>query len=159
MIIINIDNHFHQLFPIGKNKCCFKCVIAVSSSFGESPLNLSIRLLFVVPTVIRTEVTVQSHFLIKGHYLHIEASQMLAGHRAHLISSLLRGSRGPQCLLFFYHMYGSGTGELSILLRSESEETDRLLWVRSGEQGISWLRASVSFQHDHQHQVSELNHP
>ncbi|XP_036451600.1 MAM domain-containing protein 2 [Colossoma macropomum] len=88
-----------------------------------------------------------------GHYLHIEASLMLAGHRARLSSSLLRGSRGPQCLLFFYHMYGSGTGQLSVLLHSDLEEKDRLLWVRNGEQGISWFRASVSYQYDHQHQI------
>lgn len=88
-----------------------------------------------------------------GHYLHIEASQMLAGHRARLISSVLRGSKGLHCLQFFYHMYGSGTGTLSVLLRSDLEEEDSVLWVHSGEQGISWVRASVSYQYDQSHQI------
>ncbi|XP_066507552.1 MAM domain-containing protein 2 [Hoplias malabaricus] len=88
-----------------------------------------------------------------GHYLHIEASLMLVGHKASLVSSVLRGSRGTQCLLFFYHMYGSGIGQLRVLLRSETQETDQLLWVRSGEQGMSWLRASVSYKFEHQHQI------
>ncbi|KAI4882718.1 hypothetical protein NFI96_028526 [Prochilodus magdalenae] len=88
-----------------------------------------------------------------GHYMHIEASLMLPSHRARLVSSLLRGSTGPQCLVFFYHMYGSGTGQLSVLLRSDLEDEDRLLWVQNAEQGVSWLRASVSYQYDSQHQI------
>ncbi|XP_026862919.2 MAM domain-containing protein 2 [Electrophorus electricus] len=88
-----------------------------------------------------------------GHYLYIEASLMLPGHNARLLSMLLRGSKGAQCLKFFYHMYGLGTGQLSVLLRSQPEGRDRLLWVRRGEQGISWFKASVNYQYDHQHQI------
>lgn len=80
---------------------------------------------------------------------------MLPGHSARLLSRPFRGSRAAQCLLFFYHMYGSGTGSLRVLLRSELEDGEMVLWERSGEQSISWMRASVTYQYDHHHQVSE----
>ncbi|KAM3600102.1 uncharacterized protein V6R79_017581 [Siganus canaliculatus] len=86
-----------------------------------------------------------------GYYLHMEASPMLPGQSVRLLSRLLRGSRGPQCLRFYYHMYGSGTGQLSIHLSKDGE--DVLLWQRSGEQSISWLRATVQYQSDRQHQI------
>lgn len=86
-----------------------------------------------------------------GHYMHIEASSMMPGQNARLLSSALRGSRGPQCIRFFYHMYGSGTGLLSVHLNKDGEEV--LLWKRTGEQSISWLRATVEYQCDQQHQI------
>ncbi|KAI5620118.1 MAM domain-containing protein 2 isoform X1, partial [Silurus asotus] len=88
-----------------------------------------------------------------GHYLYIEASLMLPGHNALLVSRPLRGSSSAQCLLFFYHMYGSGTGSLRVLLRSSLKEGDTVLWERRGEQGISWMKASVTYQYHHQHQI------
>ncbi|XP_051541508.1 MAM domain-containing protein 2 [Myxocyprinus asiaticus] len=88
-----------------------------------------------------------------GHYLHIEASLMLPGHKASLLSSSLRGSKEPHCLQFYYHMYGSGTGQLSVYLQTGQENEDKRLWTCHGEQGISWLRASVTYQYDQQHQI------
>uniref|UniRef100_A0A671SL43 MAM domain-containing protein n=1 Tax=Sinocyclocheilus anshuiensis TaxID=1608454 RepID=A0A671SL43_9TELE len=88
-----------------------------------------------------------------GYYLHIEASVILAGHKARLLSSSLRGSRETQCLQFYYHMYGSGIGQLSVYLQTGQENQDKLLWTSHGEQGISWLRASVNYQCDQQHQI------
>uniref|UniRef100_A0A8C3ASD4 MAM domain containing 2 n=1 Tax=Cyclopterus lumpus TaxID=8103 RepID=A0A8C3ASD4_CYCLU len=86
-----------------------------------------------------------------GYYLHMEASPMLPGQRVRLLSRPLRGSKGPQCLRFYYHMYGSGTGQLSIHLHKAREDT--LLWQLSGEQSIAWLRATVEYQSDSQHQI------
>lgn len=86
-----------------------------------------------------------------GYYLYLEASPLLPGQGVRLLSSLLRGSRGPQCLRFFYHMYGSGTGQLSIRLSKDGE--DVLLWQRSGEQSVAWLRATVEYQCDSQHAI------
>ncbi len=76
---------------------------------------------------------------------------MRPGQTVRLLSRPLRGSRGPQCLRFYYHMYGSGTGQLSVYLNKDGE--DMLLWQRSGEQSIAWLRATVEYQCDRQHQV------
>ncbi|KAG7499065.1 MAM domain-containing protein 2-like [Solea senegalensis] len=86
-----------------------------------------------------------------GYYLHLEASPMLPGQSVRLLSRPLRGSRGRQCLTFFYHMYGSGTGRLSIHLDKSGE--DASLWERSGEQCVAWLRARVEYQCDSQHQL------
>jgi protein required for attachment to host cells len=49
-------------------------------------------------------------------------------------------------------MYGSGTGELSIHLRQDGK--DVLLWKHTGEQSITWLKATVEYQSDQQHQAS-----
>ncbi|KAM6953989.1 MAM domain-containing protein 2a [Aplochiton taeniatus] len=88
-----------------------------------------------------------------GHFLYIEASLMRPGHKARLLSSELRGSGAPQCLVFYYHMYGSGTGILSALLRRGDREHEALLWRRRGEQSVSWMRATVDYQCSERHQI------
>ncbi|XP_073333904.1 MAM domain-containing protein 2-like [Pagrus major] len=91
------------------------------------------------------------HTMGLGYYMYMEASPLVPGQSARLLSRPLRGSREPQCLSFYYHMYGSGTGQLSVHLDKDGE--DVLLWQRSGEQSIAWLRATVDFQCDSQHQI------
>ncbi|XP_059214570.1 MAM domain-containing protein 2-like [Centropristis striata] len=86
-----------------------------------------------------------------GYYLYLEASPLLSGQSVRLLSRPLRGSRGPQCLRFYYHMYGSGTGQLSVRLHDDGD--DVLLWQLSGEQSIAWLRAAVEYRSDRQHQA------
>ncbi|XP_034458883.1 MAM domain-containing protein 2-like isoform X2 [Hippoglossus hippoglossus] len=86
-----------------------------------------------------------------GYYLYLEASPMLSGQSARLLSRPLRGSRESQCLSFYYHMYGSGIGQLSVHLDKGGE--DVLLWQQSGEQSIAWLRARVEYQSDSLHQL------
>lgn len=80
---------------------------------------------------------------------------MRPGHKARLLTSELRGSSSPQCLIFYYHMYGSGTGILSVLLRHSGREHDTLLWRRRGEQSVSWMRAMVDYHCDGRHQVNQ----
>ncbi|KAL0192804.1 hypothetical protein M9458_011100, partial [Cirrhinus mrigala] len=84
------------------------------------------------------------HTLGVGYYMYIEASHMLPKQSAQLMSTELRGSAGPQCLIFFYHMYGSGTGTLNVLLHKGDRE--RLLWTRQGEQTASWMKATVDYE-------------
>ncbi|KAG7236796.1 hypothetical protein INR49_000259 [Caranx melampygus] len=88
-----------------------------------------------------------------GYFMYIEASLMRPGHKARLLTSDLRGSSYPQCLIFYYHMYGSGTGILSVLLRDSGGERDMLLWRRRGEQSVSWMRAMVDYHCDARHQI------
>ncbi|KAJ0057676.1 hypothetical protein NL108_011625, partial [Boleophthalmus pectinirostris] len=85
-----------------------------------------------------------------GHYVHLEASPLLPGQSARLRSPSLRGSRGPQCLLFHFHMYGSGTGRLSVHVDEGGDV--RTLWEKDGEQSMGWLRAQLQYQSDRQHQ-------
>lgn len=89
-----------------------------------------------------------------GYYMYIEASHMVYGQKAQLLSWPLRGVTGKQCLTFFYHMYGAGTGLLSVYLKREGESEESLLWRRRGEQSISWLRALIEYSCERQHQVS-----
>ncbi|CAL1615566.1 unnamed protein product [Knipowitschia caucasica] len=88
-----------------------------------------------------------------GFFLYIEASLMRPGHRARLLSPQLRGSSSAQCLLFNFHMYGSGTGILRVLLRRTDPPRDTVLWRRAGEQGVGWMRAAVDYHCDHAHQM------
>ncbi|XP_069544852.1 MAM domain-containing protein 2-like, partial [Brachyistius frenatus] len=87
-----------------------------------------------------------------GYFMYIEASLMRPGHKARLLTSDLRGSSSPQCLMFYFHMYGSGTGILSVLLRRGDREAS-LLWRRRGEQSVSWMRAMLDYSCDVQHQI------
>lgn len=95
------------------------------------------------------------YVLPPGYFMYIEASLMRPGHKARLLTSDLRGSSSPQCLVFYFHMYGSGTGILSVLLRDGSRERDTLLWRRRGEQSVSWMRAMVDYHCDVRHQVCQ----
>lgn len=91
----------------------------------------------------------------EGYYMYIEASHMVYGQKALLLSRPLRGVPGTHCLTFFYHMYGAGTGLLSVYLREGGGRGETLLWRRRGEQSISWLRAQVQYSGPRQHQVSK----
>lgn len=85
---------------------------------------------------------------------------MLPGHSARLLSTELRGSAVSQCLQFYYHMYGSGTGLLSLYLRREEgshHPREALLWRRHGEQSISWMLGMVDYTCEDRHQVSPTN--
>ncbi|EDL41602.1 MAM domain containing 2, isoform CRA_b, partial [Mus musculus] len=88
-----------------------------------------------------------------GYYMYIEASHMVYGQKAHLLSQPLRGVPGKHCLTFFYHMYGAGTGLLSVYLKREEDSEESLLWRRRGEQSISWLRALVEYSCRRRHQI------
>lgn len=79
---------------------------------------------------------------------------MVYGQKAHLWSQPLRGVPGKHCLTFFYHMYGAGTGQLSVYLKKEEDSKESLLWRRKGEQSISWLRAVVEYTCTRQHQIT-----
>lgn len=88
-----------------------------------------------------------------GHFVYIEASLMRPGDRAGLLSPQLRGSSSTQCLIFHYHMFGSGTGILRVLLRRTDQSEESVLWRRSGEQSVSWIRATVDYHCDTAHQI------
>nr|KAF6433921.1 MAM domain containing 2 [Molossus molossus] len=85
--------------------------------------------------------------------MYIEASHMVYGQKARLSSGPLRGVTRKHCLTFFYHMYGAGTGLLSVYLKKEGDREEVLLWRRRGEQSISWLRALIEYSCERQHQI------
>ncbi|KAL8608892.1 hypothetical protein ACOMHN_065230 [Nucella lapillus] len=49
----------------------------------------------------------------QGHYMYMEASNKRVGQKARLLSPVYHDS-GSMCLQFYYHMYGTGMGVLSV---------------------------------------------
>ncbi|XP_029058799.1 MAM domain-containing protein 2 [Monodon monoceros] len=88
-----------------------------------------------------------------GYYMYIEASHMVYGQKARLLSRPLRGVTGKHCFTFFYHMYGAGTGLLNVYLKKEGGSEEFLLWRRRGEQSISWLRVLIEYTCERRHQI------
>ena len=63
---------------------------------------------------------------------------------------------GYYCLRFWYHMYGSSIGELSVILKTgpgKSKLTEKTLWVLRGQQGTTWLSATVPLYSTVRYQV------
>ena len=64
-----------------------------------------------------------------------------AGDTSLLISPTVTLSQ-THCLSFYYHMYGSTTGTLSVY-RQFSKTVRHLLWRRTGNQGNMWRQGKV----------------
>ncbi|CAL8312748.1 unnamed protein product [Gadus morhua 'NCC'] len=86
------------------------------------------------------------HMAGGGHYLYIEANSATYGDTARLLSSECSHT-GPQCLRFWYHMYGSAdTMGLHVYLLQ-----DRLansVWGKRNDQGDVWKEAMVDLTTD-----------
>ncbi|KAH3785219.1 hypothetical protein DPMN_163304 [Dreissena polymorpha] len=78
-----------------------------------------------------------------GYFMYIEASGRSKGHSARMWSPRYRGLQ-PQCIEFYYHMYGRQTGTLTVYSRLLTSEENVALWRVFGNQGNLWIKASVA---------------
>ncbi|XP_028831721.1 zonadhesin isoform X2 [Denticeps clupeoides] len=76
-----------------------------------------------------------------GHYAYIEGDGVSNGDTARLLSKQC-SDHGPQCLQFWYHMYGTAsTMGLSVyLLETGSTQS---VWTKRDNQGDNWNKAQV----------------
>ena len=83
-------------------------------------------------------------------YIYIETSSpRQPGDTARLESPWMRG---PQCMTFYYHMYGSTMSRLVIYIKSQA--TNKSIWSRSQDQGDHWIQAQISINETSSYQVS-----
>jgi hypothetical protein len=55
------------------------------------------------------------HFIFQGHYMYTEASiPRRPGQKARLLTPQYPVVQSPQCLTFYYHMYGGNIGSLNV---------------------------------------------
>ena len=89
-----------------------------------------------------------------GYYIYVETSGVPAGNKANLLSHIFPPTAG-RCLTFWYHMYGSGMGELKVYVKPVTG-TLRKVWFLSGDQGDTWNMAQVTLiSSTSQYQVSK----
>lgn len=74
--------------------------------------------------------------------MYIDSSSQRNGEFARLLSPRMKRTRG-KCLEFWYHMYGSTVGSLSVYKLVTSTRGPRI-WRMSGNLGDEWLVAQVS---------------
>ncbi|XP_074636148.1 uncharacterized protein LOC141894391 [Acropora palmata] len=89
----------------------------------------------------------EDHTSGSGNYVYFEASSPAQPGQTACFSSPLITARACRRLIFWYHMLGSGIGQLKVLVG------DIVLWSRSGEQGDKWIQASVEIRMDKEMQI------
>ena len=86
-----------------------------------------------------------------GWYIYIETSSpRRAGDTARLISPWIRG---PRCMVFYYHMFGSNMGCVVMYIRSQAETRVKPVWLRSKDQGNRWIQGQISINETSSYQV------
>ena len=80
--------------------------------------------------------------LWSGHYVFTETSGVPMGEKARLLSRTFPSTSG-RCLSFWYHMYGSGMGELNVYIKPQTGAMKKV-WSVSGDQGDEWKMKQVT---------------
>ena len=85
-------------------------------------------------------------------YAYIETSSpRIPGDTARLKSPWMRG---PQCMTFYYHMYGSTMGCVVIYIKSQVTNRLKPVWMRSEDRGDYWIQGHISINETRSYQVS-----
>ncbi|GFR70351.1 MAM and LDL-receptor class A domain-containing protein 1-like [Elysia marginata] len=86
---------------------------------------------------------------VRGYYIYLEAStgQASKGGKARIESKTITPRQPRQCLTFWYHMQGSQMGILRVYIKTGSgQQLTTPRWIRTGEQGNTWLKALLSIE-------------
>ena len=83
--------------------------------------------------------------------MYIKADKRSQGDKARLISPTLQG---PQCMTFFYNMFGFTMGSLVMYIRESSGGNERIIWVQSGNKGLAWKEEHMSISEENEYHVS-----
>ncbi|XP_032421822.1 LOW QUALITY PROTEIN: zonadhesin [Xiphophorus hellerii] len=76
-----------------------------------------------------------------GHYIYIESTNVTYGDTARLISSQCANT-GPQCLQFWYHMYGSAD-RMGLNIYLFENNVAKAVWKETNNHGNMWHLAQV----------------
>ena len=86
--------------------------------------------------------------------MYTEASNRKPGQLARLLSPIEQKTTG-KCLKFWYHMYGSSMGTLSVKLKINNVLQRQPIWSESGNKGNVWKLASATVKSSGSFQVRE----
>ena len=87
-----------------------------------------------------------------GMYIYIETSSpRKLGDTARLESPWMWG---PQCMTFFYHMYGATMSCVVIYINFQAKNRLKPVWLRFRDQGNHWIQGKISINETSSYQVS-----
>ncbi|XP_048585737.1 zinc metalloproteinase nas-14 isoform X2 [Nematostella vectensis] len=95
---------------------------------------------------------VSDHTSGMGYYIYLETSwPARRAYTATLISKWLPPSE-LKCLTFWYSMYGHSVGAMRVYIRDDFE-IKKLLWLRSGQQGMKWRKADINISSSSRYRI------
>ena len=131
------------------------CSVTASSFITYTIWNI-----YIVPLSLRSGQSTASCFHLVtffsniGHYLFIETSSPAQpGSKARLLSRKFPATKTGRCFTFWYHMYGSSTGELNVYIKHTSHSSLEKIWSKSGNKGEQWLLGNVTVTSPDEYQV------
>jgi hypothetical protein len=62
----------------------------------------------------------------------------------------------PQCLQFYYHMYGRNIGRLNIYIKTGNSLPINAVWTKALSQGNVWIKGQTTIQATQAYNVSSF---
>ncbi|XP_035827621.1 MAM and LDL-receptor class A domain-containing protein 1-like [Aplysia californica] len=89
-----------------------------------------------------------------GYYVYIEASTpQRPGDKARIVSPTYPGG-GDQCLQFYYHMYGTAMGTLTVQARDANQPGQgSTIWSQNYDMGNYWLKGQAPLKMTNPYQI------
>lgn len=78
-----------------------------------------------------------------GYYMYVDSSNGGFYNHAYFTSPMLKQAASTCQMSFWYHMYGTGIGNLYVYSKTSGSSTNTRLWNLAGNQGNRWNQAIV----------------